>query len=88
MDLEKQERRLRERLHYYRSAIAQRPDGYVDLKLQKIIPRIDRALCKIREGSYGVCDDCGNKIPDDRLERVPAATTCLDCQAASEARRP
>ena len=37
------------------------------------------------QGAYGVCEDCGGKIGDERLEALPEATRCVTCQAASEA---
>jgi DnaK suppressor protein len=43
------------------------------------IADIDRALEKIEDGSYGICDGCGEKIGDARLEALPAASLCVDC---------
>ena len=43
------------------------------------IADIDRALAKIDEGSYGLCDECGERIAPDRLEALPAASRCVDC---------
>ena len=48
---------------------------------------IATALRRIREGSYGVCEECGDVIAPARLLAVPAATLCPDCQARRE-RRP
>lgn len=39
-----------------------------------------RALRKIDEGTYGKCESCGNEIPSERLEAVPAATLCVSCK--------
>ena len=36
------------------------------------------------EGGYGVCEDCGRQIGAERLEALPAATRCVNCQAAWE----
>jgi phage/conjugal plasmid C-4 type zinc finger TraR family protein len=35
-------------------------------------------------GEYGVCEDCGTKISDERLSFVPEATRCVGCQARQE----
>jgi DnaK suppressor protein len=46
--------------------------------------RVERALKKIAEGTYGYSDVSGQRIPDDRLEAMPDATTTLAEQKASE----
>lgn len=40
---------------------------------------VERALAKLDEGSYGVCDSCGADIPEGRLEIHPWATLCVPC---------
>lgn len=45
---------------------------------------IEMALEKMRAGSYGACEVCGGKIPLARLNALPYATTCIDCQRANE----
>ncbi len=40
---------------------------------------IERALEKIEEGTYGVCDECGAKIPKGRLKVLPFASLCVKC---------
>ena len=45
---------------------------------------IDRALTLIEEGDYGTCEDCGERIPVERLEVLPTATTCVFCAEARE----
>jgi DnaK suppressor protein len=37
------------------------------------------------EGGYGVCEDCGRKIGDERLAALPDATRCVACQGEWEA---
>ena len=41
--------------------------------------RVDRALAKIEEGSYGTCDACGRAILPARLSAAPESTLCIDC---------
>jgi DnaK suppressor protein len=45
---------------------------------------IDNALEKIQEGTYGQCESCERKIPLTRLEALPYATHCIDCQRDTE----
>jgi DnaK suppressor protein len=40
---------------------------------------VDRALEKLDEGTYGECDSCGDRIPEERLEAIPWATLCVGC---------
>jgi DnaK suppressor protein len=43
------------------------------------IADIDRALTKVDAGTYGVCDSCGDPIPEARLEALPATALCVIC---------
>lgn len=45
---------------------------------------IEIALERMRTGEYGVCDGCSVKIPLARLNALPYATTCIDCQREAE----
>jgi DnaK suppressor protein len=38
------------------------------------------ALERIEAGTYGRCDNCGNEIPEARLEAVPSARLCVSCK--------
>ncbi|MGI9197753.1 MAG: TraR/DksA family transcriptional regulator [Candidatus Nanopelagicales bacterium] len=40
---------------------------------------VERALAKVDEGTYGLCDSCGAEIPEGRLEIHPWATLCVPC---------
>ena len=42
---------------------------------------VEHALHKFEEGTYGLCDDCGQPINPDRLEALPQASLCVDCKA-------
>lgn len=46
--------------------------------------KIDTALQKLKEGSYGICEDCGEEISEKRLEVMPFAIYCRDCQEKKE----
>lgn len=58
--------------------------GYTQLKLQRVLPGLDRAIRKLVTHSYGICDDCEDVIPKERLEAAPGATRCILCQTLSE----
>jgi len=48
------------------------------------LAQIEEALEKIRQGNYGECEVCQGKIPLARLNALPYAITCIDCQRAAE----
>jgi DnaK suppressor protein len=45
--------------------------------------QIERAIDLVRSGRYGVCEDCGQKIPAARLKALPATTVCVECARLS-----
>jgi DnaK suppressor protein len=45
------------------------------------------ALARIESSTYGLCVDCGNPIPEGRLEARPDAARCVGCQAKYARRR-
>jgi DnaK suppressor protein len=52
------------------------------------LSQIDVALQRMATGNYGVCDDCGRNIPLARLQALPYATLCIECQRDREADGP
>jgi RNA polymerase-binding protein DksA len=52
----------------------------------KRIKAIDAALSRIQLGRYGLCAKCTKKIPLARLEAIPYAVLCVDCQKGEERR--
>ncbi len=51
---------------------------------EELLRKIDRALLRIRENTYGECDECGKAINPERLEALPWATMCVKCQELEE----
>jgi DnaK suppressor protein len=47
---------------------------------QQTLEQIERALSRIDEGTYGICERCGRPIGEERLRARPAATLCIDDQ--------
>ncbi len=45
---------------------------------------IDEALTRLTEGTYGICAECGIEISEKRLEAVPFAKLCVECQSQQE----
>lgn len=48
---------------------------------------VDSALARLDGGTFGSCLRCGNPIPADRLEALPWAAHCIDCQAIVDRER-
>jgi len=46
--------------------------------------KIDESLRKLNEGTYGLCEDCGDAISEERLKILPFAIYCIDCQERRE----
>ena len=51
---------------------------------RKKVREIDGALLKIKEGTYGVCDECGEPISKKRLKIIPYSNLCINCQSRAE----
>ena len=46
--------------------------------------QIERALARLKQGTYGLCENCGHKIPVGRLNALPYSTLCINCQRELE----
>jgi DnaK suppressor protein len=51
----------------------------------KLAGKIRSALDRIDEGSYGICESCGEDISEKRLKARPVTTLCINCKRAQEA---
>lgn len=51
---------------------------------EQVLFEIDAALRRIDDGTYGICSNCGNEIPRERLEASPWASLCIDCKRRAE----
>lgn len=49
--------------------------------LQQRLEDVQGALTRIEKGTYGECEGCGNSIPPERLEAIPAAKLCMTCKS-------
>jgi DnaK suppressor protein len=52
---------------------------------RKLIGKVQEALKKIGDGSYGVCESCGESIALKRLQARPVTSYCINCKAEMEA---
>lgn len=48
------------------------------------LTQIDRALARLKQGTYGLCEACQRKIPVGRLNALPYSTLCIECQREME----
>ena len=62
-------------------------DATVEQTMEKRLQFVDRALQKIEEGTYGICDDTGEPIPRGRLEAMPEAMYTVEAQQRRERER-
>ncbi|NIN92459.1 RNA polymerase-binding protein DksA, partial [bacterium] len=51
---------------------------------RKLIVKIREALDRIEMGTYGICEECGEEISEQRLMARPVATLCIDCKTLQE----
>ena len=60
-------------------AVSRLNDVGVADSLNSSLERVERALTKLAEGTYGTCDACGAEIPAGRLEAQPESVVCVKC---------
>jgi DnaK suppressor protein len=51
---------------------------------RKLIGKIKEALERIEQGTYGICEECGEEISTERLKARPVTTLCIDCKKTQE----
>lgn len=52
----------------------------------KLIKKIKKTLTRIEEGTFGICDTCGEDISLERMKARPVTTQCIHCKTNEEAR--
>lgn len=53
---------------------------------QELLEQSERALSRLEQGNYGLCESCGQPIAKGRLQAYPSATLCVTCKAKQERR--
>ncbi len=51
---------------------------------RQLLSDVEESLRKVNEGTYGICEDCGEEISEKRLHVIPTATLCIDCKEQRE----
>ncbi|RZD16169.1 MAG: RNA polymerase-binding protein DksA [Candidatus Acididesulfobacter guangdongensis] len=51
---------------------------------RKLIPKIQQAIERINDGTYGICIECGQEISVKRLESRPETAMCIQCKTKEE----
>jgi len=59
-------------------------DETIQGNTEHMLAQVDRALAKVEEGTYGLCDRCGKPIEENRLHAIPYATLCMKDQQLLE----
>jgi len=63
-------------------------DRDFDLRIRdrerRLIRKIDQAMSRIKDGTFGMCESCGGQISIKRLQARPVTTLCIDCKTAQE----
>jgi DnaK suppressor protein len=47
---------------------------------RQLLAAVEEALARVEAGTYGTCTSCGNPIGAERLEALPSAALCIECQ--------
>lgn len=55
--------------------------------LEARLAELELALASVEDGSYGMCQGCGQPIPPERLAAIPGCTECVRCKGGAGRRR-
>jgi RNA polymerase-binding transcription factor DksA len=56
------------------------------VEAEQRLAEVEAALERFRDGTYGACVSCGEAIPSERLDALPATASCVDCAALAPSR--
>jgi len=68
-------------------AVERERDLTLSAQASAAVEEIDRAVAKMHDGTYGVCEQCYSTIPKERLRALPYAALCVQCKSAGFTRR-
>jgi DnaK suppressor protein len=68
-------------------AVERERDLTLSAQASAAVEEIDRAVAKMHDGTYGVCEQCYATIPKERLRALPYAALCVQCKSAGFTRR-
>ena len=55
-------------------------DLFLEKTHEQSLKKIDQALLRIKNKTYGICENCGKKIPTERCLAFPTASKCMECK--------
>lgn len=58
----------------------------LEANLETRLKEVNNTLDRIKKGTYGICESCGEKINDERLKANPTARLCIKCSARKKKR--
>ncbi len=64
--------------------ISRELDAKISMRQHKQLKEIEDALERLKHGEYGICEECGEPIPEQRLRLFPAARLCVRCQEEAD----
>jgi DnaK suppressor protein len=59
-------------------------DSALESWAERNLTRVEQALDRLDQGTYGFCENCGEPISADRLKALPHATMCMKCKSKLE----
>ena len=62
-------------------------DELLRRRLERRLTELEHVQRRLEQGSYGLCEQCGEAIPEERLEAMPDTTLCIPCQRQRERAR-
>ncbi|MDR7482765.1 MAG: TraR/DksA C4-type zinc finger protein [Armatimonadota bacterium] len=63
----------------------EREKGFaIENSVQTLLTQVEEALSRIDDGTYGICELCGQPIHIERLRAIPYARLCIQCKAREE----
>jgi RNA polymerase-binding transcription factor DksA len=68
-------------------AVERERDLALSFQASQAVEEIDLAVAKLKDGTYGVCEQCNGIIPKERLRALPHAALCVQCKSAGFSRR-
>ncbi len=63
----------------------EREKGFaIGASVQALLTQVEEALARLKEGTYGICENCGRAIHPARLKAIPSAKLCIECKSREE----
>ncbi len=66
------------------TAVARNLNERIATSEDNLLAKIESALQRVEDGTFGICTQCGNDIPEIRLQAKPSVSLCVSCQTLKE----